>query len=101
MKTAGITVDTISYSPDPRALKQVQDSQMTATLGLDIPVLVWTEIDTLARTTTGQQAEPAAVNDQVVVQFLTAKNLKGDVSRGWSGYPDYVDRFKAVWATGK
>jgi ribose transport system substrate-binding protein len=101
MKTAGITVDTISYSPNPQALKQVQDSQMTATLGLDIPVLVWTEIDTLARTTTGQQAEPAAVNDQVVVQFLTAKNLKGDVSRGWSGYPDYVDRFKAVWATGK
>ena len=50
---------------------------------------------------TGQRAEPAAVNDEVVIQFLTAKNLKGDMSRGWSGYPDFVDRFKAVWANAK
>jgi hypothetical protein len=50
---------------------------------------------------TGQAAEPAAVNDDVVVQFLTAKNLKGDVTYGWSGYPDYVERFKAIWANAK
>ena len=35
MKTAGIEVDTISYSPDPQALKQIQDGKMTAGLGLD------------------------------------------------------------------
>jgi len=29
---------------------------------------------------TRQRAEPAAVNDDVVVQFLTAKDLKGDVT---------------------
>jgi hypothetical protein len=33
MKTAGITVDTISYSPDPQALKQVQDSQLAPRRG--------------------------------------------------------------------
>jgi ribose transport system substrate-binding protein len=101
MKTAGIQVDTISNSPDPQALKQIQDGKMTAGLGLDLPVLVWTEIDTLARLMTGQRAETAAVNDEAVIQFLTAKNLKGDMSRGWSGYPDFVDRFKAVWANAK
>jgi ribose transport system substrate-binding protein len=101
MKTAGIEVDTISSSPDPQALKQIQDGKMTAGLGVDLPILVWTGIDTLARLMTGQRAEPAAVNDELVVQFLTAKDLKGDVSRGWSGYPDFVDRFKAVWANAK
>jgi ribose transport system substrate-binding protein len=101
MKTAGIDVATISYVPDPPALKQIQDGQMSAGLGLDLPVLVWTELDTLARLMTGQPAEPAAVNDDVVVQFLTAKNLKGDVTYGWSGYPDYAERFKAVWANAK
>ena len=101
MKTAGIEVDTIGNAPDPQALKQIQDGKMTAGLGLDLGILVWTEIDTLARLMTGQQAEPAAVNDDVVLQFLTAKDLKGDVSRGWSGYPDFVDRFKAIWANAK
>jgi ABC-type sugar transport system substrate-binding protein len=101
MKTAGLEVDTLGASLDPQALKQIQDGKMTAGLGVDLAILVWTGVDTLARLMTGQAAEPAAVNDELVVQFLTAKDLKGDMSHGWSGYPDFVDRFKAVWANAK
>jgi ribose transport system substrate-binding protein len=64
---------------------------------MDLGVLVWTMVDSLARLTTGQQADPGAVADEVPKQFLTAGDLPEDVSRGWSGYPDFAERFLTLW----
>lgn len=102
LKTADITnVKILANSPDPSVLASIQDGTYTAGIGVDLAVLTWTSIDSLARLTTGQDADPGAVADKLVRQFLTADNLTGDVSRGWSGYPDFADRFMALWADAK
>ena len=97
LDTAGLDVETIGNSPDPAALEQIQSGDMAAGLGLDLPVVAWTVVDSLARLTTGQEPAPGAVADQPPMQFLTAEELKGDVSQGWTGYPDFAERFTALW----
>jgi len=102
LKTADISIKTILNSPDPSILAGVQDGTFTAGLGVDLAVLTWVSIDSLARLVTGQEADPGARNDLLVRQFLTAENLAGlDVSQGWTGYPDFADRFMALWADAK
>jgi ribose transport system substrate-binding protein len=56
-------------------------------------------MDSLARLTTGERAAPGAVADIPPMQLLTAKDLQGDVSKGWSGYPDFAARFTKLWKT--
>ena len=101
LKTAGIKVETIVNSPDPSNLEAIQKGDINMGFGLDLPVIAWTVADSLARMTTGQQPDPGAVEDIAPRQLLTAADLKGDVSRGWTGYPDFADRFMALWSQAK
>lgn len=97
MKTAGLDVEMIANSPTPETLSQIKDGDIAAALGLDLAVIGWTAIDSLARLTTGAEADPGAVADAPPMQFLTADNLPEDVSQGWTGYPDFADRFLELW----
>ena len=101
LKVAGISVQTMLNSPDPSVLKGIQDGTFTAGIGVDLPVLVWSMIDALARSITGQQVEKAVKDGDAPRQILTAANLTGDVANGWSGYPDFADRFQKLWADAK
>ncbi|GHF22590.1 sugar ABC transporter substrate-binding protein [Pseudolysinimonas yzui] len=98
LTTADIEVKTLFNAPDPAVLAGIQDGSYTAGFGLDLPVLTWTMVDSLARLMTDQEPAEAATNDELVRQFLTIDNLEGDVSHGWTGYPDFADRFLALWA---
>ena len=97
LSTAGLEKEIIANSPGPENLEQIQDGSIDAALGLDLPVIAWTAIDSLARLTTGQDADATAVTDVPPMQFLTETELTGDVSRGWTGYPDFAERFAALW----
>lgn len=99
MKTAGIKIKTIANFPDPQTLQSVKRGDLGAALGIDLPVIAWTAMDSLARLATGGPAAPGAVADIPPMQLLTAKDLQGDVSRGWSGYPDFAARFTKLWKT--
>ena len=101
LKTADLKLPMLLNVPGPSELSSIRDGTYTAGLGNDLAVLTWTMVDSLARLTTGQVPAEGALKDQLVCQFLTAKNIKGDTSRGWTGYPDYPERFKALWATAK
>ena len=101
LKTASIKVKIALNSPDPSVLVRIQDGDYDAGMGVDLPVLTWTLIDSLARVVTGQPPAPSAKADQIVRQLLSARNLKGDVSQGWTGYPDFANRFKSLWANAK
>jgi ribose transport system substrate-binding protein len=101
LKTAGITVDTLVNSPDPANLADLQKGLFTVGLGLDLPVVAWTIVDSLARQVQGEEPSPGAVADAVPQQFLTKADLTGDVSRGWTAYPDFADRFGKLWASAK
>ncbi|MEU9246228.1 substrate-binding domain-containing protein [Streptomyces sp. NPDC048385] len=98
MKAAGLNgVEMIANSPTPETLQQIKDGSIKAGLGLDLAVIGWTAVDSLARLTTGQKADPGAVADTPPIQFLTKSNLPADVSKGWTGYPDFAQRFTALW----
>ena len=101
LKTADIKVPIFLNSPDPSTLAEIQDGTYEAGLGVDLAVLSWMAVDLLARLTTGQEPSVGARNDELVIEILHASDLKGDVSRGWSGYPDFPARFKALWANAK
>lgn len=99
MKTAGLSIESIINSPDPANLEGIQKGDFTLGFGLDLPVVAWTIADSLARLTTGEPAAPGAIADIPPEQFLAKSDLPGDVSQGWTGYPDFASRFQALWAS--
>ena len=101
LKTADIKLPIFLNSPDPSTLAQIQDGTYEAGFGSDLALMSWMAVDSLARLTTGQAPSEGARKDELVVQVLHASDLKGDLSRGWSGYPDFPQRFKALWANAK
>lgn len=100
LKTAGISDDllTMGVFPDPATLQLIQSGQIDVGLGFDAPVVAWTEMDSLARLTTGEPVAPGAAADTPPQQFLTKDVLTGDISRGWVAYPDFPKRFAKLWA---
>lgn len=101
LKTASIKLTIALNSPDPTVLAALQNGDYDVGMGVDLSVLTWTLIDSLARSTIGQAPAQGAKADELVRQLLTAKNLKGNMSQGWTGYPDFEARFKALWADAK
>jgi ribose transport system substrate-binding protein len=101
LKTADIKLPIFLNAPDPSTLAQIQDGTYEAGFGSDLAILTWMAVDSLARLTTGQAPSEGAQKDELVVEVLHSADLKGDMSRGWSGYPDFPQRFKALWANAK
>lgn len=92
-------VQILLSSPDPSVLAEIQNGTFDAGLGLDFAVLTWTVADSLARLMTDQPVSAGAAADGVVFQLLDQEDLPGDVSRGWTGYPDFADRFLELWSS--
>lgn len=101
LKAADLKVKTLLNSPDPSVLAGIKDGSYTAGIGVDLAVLTWTMIDSLARGITGQAVGQAVKDDDLVRQVLTADNLPADVKQGWTGYPDFAARFTKLWADAK
>lgn len=101
LKVAGLTIESIVNSPDPATLAGIQRGDFSAGLGLDLPVVAWTIADSLARLTTGEAPAAGAVADIPPTQFLTKADLTGDMSRGWTAYTDFAQRFQKLWAGAK
>jgi len=97
LRTAGIDIDTVANFPDPASLEQIKTGQTTVGLGVDLPVIAWTLMDSLARLVTRQPVDRGAAADIPPMQFLRAQDLPADVSRGWTGYPDFAQRFMKLW----
>lgn len=95
---AGIEVETLGAGPGPENLQGVKEGKETAVLAGDHGVMVWSMIDQAARELAGQkltglQAEGLGID----MQFLDQKEVTFDPSKGWSGYPDYPERFAKLW----
>jgi ribose transport system substrate-binding protein len=101
LKAADLQVTTLLNSPDPSVLQGIKDGDYTAGVGVDLPVLTWSMIDSLARGITKQDIGQPIKDDELVRQILTADNLPADVSKGWTGYPDFAQRFAALWKDAK
>ncbi len=70
---------------------------MDAAVAVDLPVLFWTDVDMIARVGTGQPATAGEKSGIPSGQLLEKADVAFDPSNGFSGYPDYVQRFEKYW----
>jgi ribose transport system substrate-binding protein len=97
-KAAGVSVETTGSAGNPDNLQLIKSGQQSSSLFIDFPVLVWTLSDMLARSINGQALTPLEAQGAVVNQFLTKPDITFDPSKGWTGYPDFVQRFAKLWS---
>lgn len=97
LKAAGIHVKILTNAPEPFNLANLKEGTETAGLGLDIATLMWTIVDQAAREMTGQPLAGNEAKGLGVVQFLTQKDITFNPTKGWTGYPDFPQRFAKLW----
>jgi ribose transport system substrate-binding protein len=97
LHAAGIEVETLGYGPQPTNLQYLKEGKETAALASDFPVTVWTVLDQAAREIIGQELTGLEAEGIGVVQFLTPEDITFDPSKGWTGYPDFAERFAKLW----
>jgi ribose transport system substrate-binding protein len=97
LKTAGIEVKTIGQAPTPSNLEALKKGEQSAALGIDVGVLSWTLLDQAAREIIGQELTGPEAEGITVAQFLTQKDITFDPSKGWSGYPEFAEKFAQLW----
>jgi ribose transport system substrate-binding protein len=100
-QAAGLTkVKTLGNTPNPQGLQYVKEGKTTAVLGVDLPVLTWVLLDQAARQMAGQALTGDEAKGLPVLRFLTQKDITFDPSKGWTGYPDFAQRFAKLWGVG-
>ena len=100
LKAAGIEVETLGYASGPENLQYLKEGKETAALPVDLPVLVWTWLDQAAREMAGQKLTGPEAEGITDMQFLTPKDITFDPSKGWTGYPEFAERFAKLWGVG-
>jgi ribose transport system substrate-binding protein len=97
LKAAGIEVETLGSSPGPAELQYLKEGKATAMLGFDLPVLTWGLLDQAAREIVGQELTGPQAEGIGVAQFLKKEDVQYDVSKGWTGYPNFAEMFAELW----
>lgn len=96
--TAGISgVTTIGLSPSPSGLQDIKNGALTGGIATDIPTMVWTTVDSVARIATGQSLTAGEHSGIPPFQFLQQRDVTFDPTKGFSGYRDYAQRFAQLW----
>jgi ribose transport system substrate-binding protein len=100
MKAASITgVETMGFGPSPANLQDIKSGAQTAGLGLDFATMTWAQVDEAARQILHEPLTAGEKSGIPVLQFLTKQKLAGDnPSQGWTGYPDFPQRFSKLWS---
>jgi ribose transport system substrate-binding protein len=102
MKTAGIeNVETWGFGSTPANLQDIKEGGLTGALEIDLPIDVWTYVDIAARSIIGQELSPAEKTGEPPVpdfQFLEGKDITFDPTHGWTGYPEYEEKFTELWS---
>ncbi len=99
LKAAGLPVDTLTFSPQAGQIQDIKDGRITAGLGFDFPAQAWTAVDAAARLVLGDSPTPTEFAGDVPLQLLGQKDITFNPQDGWTGYPDYAERFAKLWHT--
>ena len=97
LKAAGISVTTIGLGPPPSFIEDVKEGKITAAFANDIPTLAWTQVDIAARLINKEPLLDSEIKGTSPYEFLESKDITFDASKGFSGYPDYAQRFRKLW----
>jgi ribose transport system substrate-binding protein len=99
--TAGLKVGTLGGAASPVNLQYIKNGQQTADIALDLPVLSWSLLDAAVRGATGQPITGLEAKGLPPEQFLAKEDITFDPSKGWTGYPDFAQRFVKLWSAAK
>lgn len=100
LQAAGISIKTMGLAPTPTNLQYLKEGKETAALAEDAPVQAWAAVDEVGRMVNGQEPKGESAEGLSVLQFLTQKDITFDTSKGWTGYPDFAERFEKLWGVG-
>jgi ribose transport system substrate-binding protein len=97
LSAAGIDVQTVGNAPSPAGLQDLKDGKRTVQLGYDTAVTSWSLMDQVARLLAGQELTGPQAEAVPVLQFLRPEDITFDPAQGWTGYPDFAQRFLSLW----
>ena len=88
------------FAPDPGTLENIKNGVIASGLGVDITTEIWSQVDELARTLAKQPLSPLEKAGSPPLQMLEQSDLANlNVKTGWTGYPDYAQRFAKLWGS--
>jgi ribose transport system substrate-binding protein len=97
LNTAGLHLQTVGPAPGPQNLEQIKQGSEAGALGVDLEEQMWALLDQWARDRSHQPLDGAEAQGQLVMQFLTQKDITFNPADGWAGYPDLPQRFAKLW----
>ena len=98
LESAGLEdVKLVGFAPQPPALQDIKEGKQAYALGVDFPTFNFEIFDLLARLINGEEPTKAEKLGQVPMQFLYQKDMTFDLSKGWSAYPNFAERFTELW----
>jgi ribose transport system substrate-binding protein len=101
MRAAGLSgILTVGRAPTPGNLQDIKTGGLTAGLAIDAPVSTWTAVDAAARLLEGAQPTASEQAGDLDEQFLGQKDITFNPTDGWVGYPNFTQRYAALWNTG-
>ncbi|MFE7422104.1 sugar ABC transporter substrate-binding protein [Rhodococcus sp. NPDC057529] len=100
MKVANLEVDINGFGSDAGTLNSLRKEDFAGAVAFDFPVTGWQFVDMAARLGTGQELTGMERNDEMTMQILSPSDMQSGSTDNWSAYPDYQQRFTALWSAG-
>jgi ribose transport system substrate-binding protein len=101
MRAAGLKTTITGFGPNPQNLQDLKAGGITSAIGMDIPAVMWTQVDAVTRLATKQSLTAGEAAGIPPLQWLEQKDITFDAAKGWTGYPDFPQRFAKLWAGAK
>ncbi len=97
LSAASIHLKIVGMAPGPGELQSIKSGDQVVGLALDTPVFAWGLLDQAARLIDKQKLTGNQLAGIPVEQFLRQQDINFDPSHGWTGYPDFAQRYAAIW----
>lgn len=97
LSAAGLKVKIVGAGPTPAVLGYIKQGQWDAAIGIDFATMLWSQVDALARLTSGQPLTAGEKLGLPPIQILTKPDITFDPTKGWVAYPDFAQRFAKIW----
>jgi len=97
LSAAGIEFKIVGMAPGPGELQSIKNGDQVVGLALDTPMFAWGLLDQAARVIDGQKLTGDQLAGIPVQQFLRPADITFDPSHGWTGYPDFAQRYMVIW----
>ncbi|MFJ6651404.1 sugar ABC transporter substrate-binding protein [Microbacterium sp. NPDC091313] len=102
LRVAGLDSQVLvnGFGATPAQLEEISKGDLAASMAVDVPVIMWTLVDAAARLITGQEITAGEKAGVPPLELVDAAALEGkDISNGYSAYPDFSERFAALWGS--